>query len=88
VERLGENFRVSISDTGIGISAENQKKLFGLNTKLEYENQSEINPSGMGLGLSIANMLANILGPPNNVGIMVNSAPGIGSSFSFLLCEK
>jgi CheY-like chemotaxis protein/nitrogen-specific signal transduction histidine kinase len=88
VEKLDSNVRISISDTGIGISPENQKKLFGMYTKLEYENQNEINPRGVGLGLSISNMLAQILGPPNNVGITVSSVPGIGSTFSFFLCER
>jgi signal transduction histidine kinase len=88
VERLGSNVRISISDTGIGISPENQKKLFGAYTKLEYENQSEINPRGVGLGLSISNMLAQILGPSNASGISVTSFPGTGSTFSFFLCER
>lgn len=44
----------------------------------------KLNPKGVGLGLSISNELAKLLGQ-NRTGIEVESREGIGSKFSFTI---
>lgn len=53
--------RVSVEDSGIGIKEENQNKLFQMFGKLEQENKN-INPQGIGLGLTICNKILNQMG--------------------------
>ncbi len=75
----GQHLRISIKDTGIGISPENVHTLFmpfkqidsGLTRKYE----------GTGLGLSICKRLVELLGGS----IWVESEIGIGSEFIFTL---
>ena len=43
-----------VSDTGIGITQENQSKLFKLFGMVRNSNQSEINPNGWGIGLTVS----------------------------------
>ena len=43
-----------VSDTGIGITRENQSKLFKLFGMVKNSNQSEINPNGWGIGLTVS----------------------------------
>ncbi len=69
--------RVTISDTGVGISPEFQQEIFEDFTKAS----SERNSQGMGLGLSIARRLVQAHGGR----IWMESQPGSGSKFSFLL---
>lgn len=69
----------SISDTGVGISKENQGYLF---EKFTQENTSTTRLyGGTGLGLSISQKLANLMGSQ----ITVESDKGKGSIFSFTL---
>ena len=49
--------KVSCRDTGIGISEENQKKLFQAFEKLELGDKVAINSTGVGLGLVISNSI-------------------------------
>jgi CheY-like chemotaxis protein len=78
---------IAVEDSGIGISVEDQQKLFKTFTMIDSQilAKSDINPKGVGLGLSISNALAKILGPTGNTGIKVKSTPGLGSTFSFYL---
>ncbi len=69
--------RVTVSDTGVGISPEFQQEIFEDFTKAS----SERNSQGMGLGLSIARRLVQAHGGR----IWMESQPGSGSKFSFLL---
>lgn len=81
--------KVEVEDTGMGISTQQQKKLFGAFTHIDDYDRKKVNPQGVGLGLMIANSLAVLLGPKtNDVGLKVISTPGIGSAFSFILEEK
>jgi len=64
------------------------KKLFEDYTHICREDMVQINPNGVGLGLSIAYNLAKLLGPKNNKGIKVVSALDRGSTFSFLIENK
>lgn len=84
----GKVLSVEVSDTGIGISKEDLKKLFGAFERIDLEGSSTMNSRGVGLGLMIANNLALMLGPPGQSGIKVTSQLGSGSAFSFLITEK
>jgi hypothetical protein len=48
----------AVSDSGIGIKEEDQSKLFRFFGKVG-ENNEEINPQGIGLGLTICNKVLN-----------------------------
>lgn len=69
---------ISISDTGVGISAEYHQEIF--------EDFVRVDPSssGMGLGLAITKRLVQA----HHGKIWVDSEPGRGSSFKFLLPTK
>jgi signal transduction histidine kinase len=71
--------RVDVSDTGIGLSPEDQAQLF---TKFfRAHDRSPRAGSGTGLGLVITRLLVELHGGR----ITVSSAPGEGSTFSFSL---
>jgi signal transduction histidine kinase len=70
--------KVSVADTGPGIPPEYHVEVFDDFFRLpSNENQSE----GMGLGLAIARRLVNAMGGK----LWVESEPGAGSKFSFLV---
>ena len=65
---------ICVEDTGVGISKENQRKLFknsGFTTRGTNEEK------GTGLGLSICRELVEL----NNGSIWVESEPNLGSKF-------
>lgn len=67
--------RIEISDSGIGISAEDQARLFTQFFRSEDPNVRE--QQGWGLGLSVARSLVELMGGK----IGVQSTPGSGSTF-------
>ncbi|MCS7283896.1 MAG: GAF domain-containing protein [Anaerolineae bacterium] len=71
--------RFSVSDTGIGITPEDQERLF---TKF-FRSQDPVVRSvpGTGLGLAITKSLVELQGGQ----IWVESQPGVGSTFTFTL---
>lgn len=73
VER--EVLALSVSDTGVGIAAEDMPKLFKAFTQLDGTATRE--KGGMGLGLSIAQRMGKTLGGE----VTVTSEPGAGSTF-------
>ncbi|MCL2130617.1 MAG: response regulator, partial [Treponema sp.] len=74
--------KISIIDTGIGISAEQQKRLF--ESFQQAENSTARKYGGTGLGLSISKSIVEMMGGR----IWVNSEAGKGSVFSFTLQVK
>ncbi len=76
------NVVISVSDQGIGISKEDQGKLFQRFQRLDIQNQFDI--SGVGLGLRVCHILVEAHGG----NIWVNSEKGKGSTFSFTLPAK
>lgn len=68
--------KTEIEDTGLGISSENQKKLFKYFGKIHSQS---INVGGLGLGLQISKNICEKLGG----GISLKSEVDKGSTFSF-----
>lgn len=76
-DRIELTFRVR--DTGIGIEPQQIETIFSAFN--QADNSTTRKYGGSGLGLAISNMLAQIMGSR----IMVESTPGLGSSFHFSL---
>lgn len=78
--RNGDKILLAISDSGIGIAPENQKKIFDRFFRIDSEDLvSEAN--GSGLGLSIAKWIADSHG----IGISVASELGKGTTFTLTI---
>ena len=81
--------KITCQDTGIGISPDNQKKLFQSFEKLDLGNHDlRINATGAGLGLVIANNIVQRLSPVEVTGregelIRLKSIENKGTSFFF-----
>jgi signal transduction histidine kinase/CheY-like chemotaxis protein len=70
---------IKVADTGVGISQENQKKLFANFQQANSAVASQF--GGTGLGLSLSQTLCRLM----KGNITVESAPGIGSCFTIML---
>jgi PAS domain S-box-containing protein len=77
--RDGGHVRIAVRDTGIGLTPEEQSKLFTKFYRVDNAMTREI--SGTGLGLWITRSLVEMLGGT----IEVSSSPSTGSTFSFTL---
>ena len=80
--------RITCKDTGIGISQENQKRLFQAFEKIDLGNKASINATGTGLGLLISNNLVQRLCPeelPPHESKIISfvSEEDVGTSFYF-----
>ncbi|MHB1025146.1 MAG: response regulator [Desulfobacteria bacterium] len=71
--------RVSVRDTGIGIPAETQAKIF--DAFIQADESTTRNFGGTGLGLTIARQLVEMMGGT----IRVKSEPGKGAEFIFVV---
>jgi signal transduction histidine kinase len=77
-EKKGKEIIFSVSDSGIGIPEEDQKKIFERFIKFNYNG---LNTEGSGIGLSIADKFVNLFGGK----IWFNSIVGEGTNFFFSL---
>jgi PAS domain S-box-containing protein len=76
---LGRRHIFEVSDTGIGIDAENRQRIF--DSFWQVDQGTTRRAGGTGLGLTIARRLARLLGGD----VELASAPGEGSTFSVWL---
>ncbi len=76
-KQVGERVEISVTDTGIGISHEDQAKLFGKFEQIQLKGNK---PVGTGLGLYISKAIAQKMG--GDVWLF-ESTPGKGSTFKF-----
>jgi signal transduction histidine kinase len=79
IERTGDMIKIEVSDTGIGISDEEQKKIF--KDFHRVENGLTSNYEGVGLGLALSRRLIEL----HSGTIQLSSALGKGSSFRILI---
>jgi signal transduction histidine kinase len=84
---LGDRVEIEVADTGIGISEEQQRRLFDRSilvrdARHHHSSQTlEYNSAGLGLGLSIAGGIVRAHGGALNV----ESEVGRGSTFTIVL---
>jgi signal transduction histidine kinase len=78
VDSLGQAIMVQVSDTGIGISREDQQQIFQQFTQVS---SNQMDRSGLGLGLAISKRIIQAHGGK----IWVDSHLDSGSRFTFLL---
>lgn len=76
VRRSGQSLRIEVHDTGPGIAAEAQQRIFD-----EFQRGQDARGQGLGLGLSIAERIAGLLEAP----IGLRSRVGQGTMFSITL---
>ena len=76
VRRRGDQVRIDVVDSGVGIAPEQHDEVFG-----EFTRLGEVEAEGLGLGLAIAQRIVRLLGGR----IELASVQGRGSRFSLLL---
>ncbi len=84
-ERNGDDgiiLQIRVTDTGIGISKENQKKLFESFQRVDLEHNRNV--EGTGLGLTITKQFVDMMGGS----ILVDSEYGKGSTFTVCVPQE
>ena len=79
IRRSGDQARIQVWDTGIGIAPEHIDRIY--DEYFQVQNPERNRAKGLGLGLAIARRLARLLGSD----IACRSRPGQGSLFEFRL---
>ena len=77
--RVTEGIEIAVVDSGIGMTAEQQAKLFGEFSQADATTAQRF--GGTGLGLAITRKLARMMGGD----VTVTSEPGRGSAFTVRL---
>jgi signal transduction histidine kinase/CheY-like chemotaxis protein len=75
----GDTVIFSVSDTGLGIAPEDRERIFEEFAQVEGPHQKRIR--GTGLGLPLSRKLAELLGG----GVLLESEPGVGSTFTLVV---
>lgn len=78
-DELSGRVRVAVSDTGIGIAPEDQRRIFEQFVQVDSAQQRRV--KGTGLGLPLSNKFAELLGGA----IEVSSHPGEGTTFTLTI---
>ena len=78
-EKFADKILVSVKDTGIGISREDQMKI--LTPDNFFTKNGTENESGSGIGLKLVNEFIKLMGGE----LKIESSPGQGSKFLFTL---
>jgi len=79
IRRKGDAVRITVSDTGIGLTPEEADKLF--HEFMRIKNERTVKILGSGLGLSTVRKIANMYDGEATV----KSEPGVGSTFTVTL---
>jgi len=82
VDEIKKKYYITVQDSGIGISAEAQQRLFEKFYRVKTKETADI--SGTGLGLWIAKTLARKMGGD----ILIESMEGKGSKFTIIFPLK
>lgn len=77
-EKIGSGVAISVQDTGSGIPAHEQDRIFELFKRKQEDEQSDIVGDGVGLALCVEMMALN------NGRIWLDSEPGVGSIFTVI----
>lgn len=75
----GNQLRIKVTDTGVGICAQDQQRVFG--DYFQVDNPSRSRDKGLGLGLAIVKRISQLL----HGSIELDSEPGKGSTFCLTL---
>lgn len=75
--RIGDHWKFTVSDNGIGIDAENRDRVFGIFKRLHSRSEYK----GTGIGLAICKRITERLG--GEIGIEDNDADQAGTTFFF-----
>ena len=82
VREHGDGLTYAVRDTGIGIAAAHQERIFDAFWQVEQHKARRV--GGSGLGLSVSRRYARLLGGD----VVVASAPGAGSTFTVRLPRR
>jgi signal transduction histidine kinase len=78
-EQTDNKVRITVRDTGVGISEEDVQNLFRIDSKVKRKGTNDEDGSGLGL------ILCKEFVQKNNGALWAKSTPGKGSSFSFTI---
>lgn len=81
--KISSGARIVVSDNGLGMNLENQKRLIESFKSWELAQRVSTHSAGAGFGLYTANQLALLLGASDDKGLCIKSEEGCGSTFSF-----